>query len=395
MYPGRVSCAQAAAADEGNRICLCASGRRKCLCRSFVIACSALLSLLLFTGCGRPARIPSPAEGFSRLHDFLTSDTRVIVTTRLDDEELFRIEDVTCSLTEYLVCLINMQKTYEKGFSPAIWDGEEGAALAESVKSNALAQIGRIKTMSLLAADQGIELTEAERTNAASVAEAYDTSLSEADRAAMGDPDLACLTGLTEGYLLSDKVYHYYISDIDPEVSDDEARRVTVQQIVLRTWEYDSTGTRIPMDADTKQALLQRARQIRSDYESGADFTELAATYNEADETELSFGRGETDPVVESIAFSLARDEVSDVFETDDGITLLYMVNTFDRAETEANKIRIMDERRHEAFDKEYDRFASEQARTFNEEVYEKASLTSDPEVTTSDFFLLCENACE
>ncbi|MCR5675305.1 MAG: peptidylprolyl isomerase [Lachnospiraceae bacterium] len=357
----------------------------------------AIVISLALSGCGlsdHVPKIPSPAAALRSVRDLLASDTRVIVTTGPSRDELFRIEDTTCSLQEYLVCLINMQKTCESGFSPDVWAGEEGAAFAESIRDNALARISRIKAMTLLASDLEITLTDDERDRAHTAADDYNRSLSEADRQACGGVDGETLRNMVADYMLADKVYRYYIRDIDPEISDDEARRVTVRQIVLRTWTYDAGGSKVSVDEAGKRTLLLRAKQLRRDWENGADFEDLAAAYNEADETELTFGRGETDPVMESIAFSLGKDEVSEVFETGEGITLLYMINTFDRAETEANKLRIMDERRHDAFDREYDTFAAGLARTFNDEVYERAQMTDDPAVTTSDFFRICEGVC-
>lgn len=346
------------------------------------LACAAA-GLLLLGGCsaGDPAA-------------FLSSGTRVIITTSLSEDQLFRIEDITCSPAEYMVCLINMQKTYEQGFSDSVWEGEEGAALAQSVRENALARIGRIKALTLLAAKQGIALNPAETESAVAAAQAYYETLTEADIRAMSDVDIDTVSAMVSDYMLADKVYRYMIRDIDPEISDDEARRVTVRQIVLRTWEYGEGGRKQAMTSADKKSVLQRAMLIRGEWESGTPFDELAAVYNESGETELSFGRDECDPVMEDVAFSLGLGEMSEPFETADGITMLYMINTYDRSETEQNKLRIMEERRHEAFDEEYDNFAASLSRTINEEIYDSLTLTSDPEVHTSDFFRYCEDVC-
>lgn len=37
-------------------------------------------------------------------------------------------------------------------------------------------------------------------------------------------------------YALADKVYTFIIKDINPEVSDDEARTITVRQILIMTY---------------------------------------------------------------------------------------------------------------------------------------------------------------
>ncbi|MCR4763102.1 MAG: peptidylprolyl isomerase [Lachnospiraceae bacterium] len=353
-------------------------------CRRLLNVLSVCLLLLLLSGCG-----------LQEVRAFLDSNTRIIITTGLDEEELFRIEDATCSPTEYLVYLINMQKTYEEGFSSDLWSGEEGEVLAQSIRANALARISRVKTMTLLAQTHDISLTGEETAQAQAIADAYYETLSEAELTAMGNVEPSTLRSMVADYLLAKKLYRYLIRDIDPEISDDEARRVTVRQIVLRTWDYDESGAVRPFDSEGKRHVYALANQIRRDWEDGADFADLAAIWNEADQSELIFGRGEADPQAEAVAFSLGNGEVSQPFETKDGVILFYMESTFDRSETDANKVRIMNERRHEAFDEEYDVFAEGLSRTFNSHIYAQLNLTTDPEVTTDSFFRICEEAAE
>lgn len=352
----------------------------------------SVLAALLLGGCTVPFTEFDLAETVHNTVDFISSDNRVIITTGLSEDELFRIEDRVCTAPEYLVYLINMQKIYENGFSDSLWRGSQGELLCEDLKSAALARISHIKAMTLLAEQHGITLEEEEKEKIAEAAAGYDASLSDADRHAMGDVTPETLTMMMEEYCLAEKVYLYLLRDIDPEISDDEARRVHVRQIVLTTYRMEADGTRTPYSLDEKEAVLRRARQIYNDCAAGTSFDELSAAYNESEETEYTFGRGERDPLVESIAFSLNAGQVSTPFETDEGIVLLYMISTNDPAETEDNKIRIMDERRHETFDSAFETFSAGLARTLDEEMYESIRLSEDPDVTTTDFFTSCED---
>lgn len=42
------------------------------------------------------------------------------------------------------------------------------------------------------------------------------------------------MENLYREYAMADKVYQLIIQDINPEISDDEARKITVQQIFLQ-----------------------------------------------------------------------------------------------------------------------------------------------------------------
>ena len=64
-----------------------------------------ILTALVLGGCSSPQGIPDPAEKLQDLGDFVSSDNRVIVTTGLSEDELFRIETKVCTSSEYLVYL--------------------------------------------------------------------------------------------------------------------------------------------------------------------------------------------------------------------------------------------------------------------------------------------------
>ena len=79
-------------------------------------------------------------------------DRRIVFTTGFDDGVVFRIEDMSCSLTEALVYLVNTQKGYEETFGSDIWDKETDAGTVEDrLKESVLAKIAQIKVMNLLA----------------------------------------------------------------------------------------------------------------------------------------------------------------------------------------------------------------------------------------------------
>jgi foldase protein PrsA len=66
-------------------------------------------------------------------------------------------------------------------------------------------------------------------------------------------------------------------------------------------------------------------------------------------------------------------------------------VNTFNREETDANKLEIAEERKNEAFGLEYNSFVAGLARDLNEELWENIAIIRDEGVTTADFFEVYE----
>ena len=113
-------------------------------------------------------------------------------------------------------------------------------------------------------------------------------------------------------------------------------------------------------------------------------FEELMAQYNEADEGTISFGKGEMESVYETAAFNLGTGEVSDIVETSEGYVIIKCITTFNREETEANKVKIVAERKREVFGQQYDAYVATLNKQLNEKLWESVSLVEDENVTAS-----------
>ena len=143
-------------------------------------------------------------------------------------DELFRVGDVSCSVSEYMVYLTNTQNQYEKVYGSEIWDVALGEiTLEENVKDTVLAKIAQIKTMSLMAEENGIVLSEEEVGKAEAAASEYFGSLSEQEITALAVAR-ETIAKLYKEYALANKIYQQIVDGVDPEISDEEARTITV-----------------------------------------------------------------------------------------------------------------------------------------------------------------------
>ena len=88
---------------------------------------------------------------------------KVVFTTGFEKDEVFRIEDSTCTLSEAMVYLVGTQGGYEKTFGKDIWNADTDSGTVEQrLKDSVLAKIAQIKVMNLLARENGIELDQSE-----------------------------------------------------------------------------------------------------------------------------------------------------------------------------------------------------------------------------------------
>lgn len=317
-------------------------------CKAAALLGAAVMMISALAGCGK--------------------NTKVVLTAGLKKNEVFRISSASCVLPEVMVYLTNMQNQYESVYGSQIWNASDGQlSLEQEEREQVLTQLARIKVMNLLAQKKEVTLDDNEKERAAAAGREYFTSLNSAEVTALNvTQDL--ITKMYEEYALAEKVYQTIVENVNPEVSDDEARTITVDMI------------RVSDSAKASQ-VLGKAK------EEGVDFETLAQAESEDQTVMQSFGKGEVSEELEKAAFNLGKDEISDVVESDGSYYILKCISTFDEAQTKANKEKIVKQRQSEAFDTEYTAFEQTLVRQLNEELWDSVTMIHQDDVKTSSFF--------
>lgn len=312
----------------------------------------------------------------------------VILSTGFNSKVVFKIEDRVCTLPELKVYLYNLQDQYVKMYGPDILEvSVDGESLSNSIRDNALADVSQIKAMNIAAFREGIKLDDEEKQTAKKAASEYYKSLSDYEKQAL-EVDESILADMYMEYALANTYYGEMIKDINPEISDDEARTITVQHILIKTYSIDGSGKKIEFSGEEKKNAMERATQIQKMATDGEhDFEELVLQYSEGEKGEYSFCMGETEKAFEEAAFNLGKDEISDVVTTQYGYHIIKCISTFNREETDLNKIRIAESQREEAFGKGYDDFATTLITNLNEELWNSVTFSYDENISTQNFF--------
>ncbi|MCR5687642.1 MAG: peptidylprolyl isomerase [Lachnospiraceae bacterium] len=328
------------------------------------------LCALALAGCGRD-----------------TLPTEVVLTSDFLEDEVFRLEGHPCMKNEIMVYLANSENQYSEVFGSEIWSVPVGdASLEDSYKECILARIAQIKTMNLLAAKYEVELDDNETSKVNAAAREYFDTLTEAERNIL-DVDMDTIAMLYREFAVANKLYEAVTADINPEISDDEARTITVRTILIKTYRLDENGTRIPYSDEEKKNALARIAQIKQRINDGETFEVLAADYNEDENSEYSFGRGVMPPEFEEAAFNLGEGEVSDIVETEYGYHLICCMSTFNPEETDANKVKIVEKRKQEAFDEVYNSFVATLTSNLNKPLWDSIHYDPGGPVKTTGFF--------
>lgn len=280
------------------------------------------------------------------------SNTKIVLTTGLTGDQLFKVGKSVCTLPEAMIYVMDYKQQYENAYGVEMWEHDfGGVTLEEYVKDTIIAQLASVKAVTLLAKENNVTLSDAEKEKISQAAEEYYSALTDEQKKYM-KVEKGDVEDLYTAYVLSKKVYTEITKDVNTEVSDDEARIITIQQIRL-----DS---------------LDNAEIVKARLDEGKDFGTVAAAYNRDSQTTVTLGRGEKEAAYEEAAFSLENDQISNVIETTDGYYILKCVNNFDRDATEANKITMVEKRRDEEFTEAYETLMADTPSEFNRQKWNK-----------------------
>ncbi|MBQ7942742.1 MAG: peptidylprolyl isomerase [Lachnospiraceae bacterium] len=336
--------------------------------KSIIIALMAMCSICM-TGCGKDG--------------LFDGDTKIVLTTGFKDDEVFRIEKISCMKPEMMVYLSNVKNQYEETFGSELWERTHGEeSIAGNVKENVLAQITKVKTMNLLAQEYEVTLTDSEVAQTNKAAAEYYGTLTEEEVTVLGVYE-EMLATMYQEYALANKLYQHLIADINPEISDDEARTITVQHILVKT-----------TSESNKSKAYERIQEAYERAVAGEEFALLMAEYSEDENTEYSFGKGTTEEEFETAAFNLATGEISKIVETSSGYHIIKCISTFDKEETDRNKLKIIEQRRKEVFNETYTEFTQGLTGNINQELWDSISFLENEEVHTSSFFEIYQKHC-
>ena len=342
--------------------------------RRNVILATILIMVMLLAGCGD------------------LSDVRVVMSVGMSKDEVFRVDDMTCSRTEMLVYISNIAGEYVDVYGRDIFEASvEGETLGENVKQLALAKVSQVKVINLLALDRGVEPTEELLSVINEATDEYLESISE-EELSRYQIDRDKIYDMYYEYGMSKLMYSTIIKDINPEISDDEARTITVEHILLKTFDIDENGNRVELDSFTKEEKKRLAEELVQRIEGGENFETLAAEYSEDENLTYAFGKGEMDAVFENAAFNLSSGEVSGVVETEFGYHIIKCISTFNREITDENKVKILKNRRDQAFRDIYDDFEENVSRELNDRVFDSLSDMKDERIGLKNFFDVFEN---
>ena len=269
---------------------------------------------------------------------------------------------------ETMVIVTTERLRYEELYTDKIWDtvvDESGTTFEETLLSQIHDFLKELKTMSRMADEEKVTLSGKERELAKQAAAQYMKELKNKD----------VVESLYEDYWKTEKLVETLTGSVNLEVSDSEAKVITVDEIVLS-------------DKDQADEALKKVQM------EGTDFMTVAKGVSEDQEIEKKISRGLRPEAYEKAAYALATGETSDVIEADGKYYILRCVNDYDEAATKVRKEEMVREKRNEVFYETYSEYAAKVHLAKDDSLWKNLSIT-DGERTSADFFEIFETICK
>jgi parvulin-like peptidyl-prolyl isomerase len=283
---------------------------------------------------------------------------------------------------EAMIYLKSAQKNYEADYGDGIWNADilgNGETFGAMIKDEVMNQITELKIIRDKAEELGITLTEEEQAEADSYAKEHFEGLTEEDKSRYLVTE-ELLRQVYEDNLLAGKVFENITIDVDTNVPDQDAKQITVQDILIYSVDFDENGNKVERSAQEKEDAYEKVQNLLEQAKETDDFNALAQANSEAETIEYTFGRGqapkEYSKTFEQAAFQLKTGQVSDIITTDYGWHIIYCVSDYNEDATIQRKENIIEERRSDMFSELYKEWSADYDVVINSKAWDAVSLT-------------------
>ncbi|MCD8222053.1 MAG: peptidylprolyl isomerase [Clostridiales bacterium] len=278
----------------------------------------------------------------------------------------------TYSDGQIMVIVATERNRYRELYTDQIWEvqvDEDGTTFRTYLLKEIRDFITELKLMNLLADERGVRLTGQEKEQMQELAAQYYETLTKEDLQYMGVNEEE-VEQLYEQYDRANKLVEELTKDVNLEISDSEARVITVQEIIVS-------------EEETAAQLYEMAMA------EGADFVSLARSYSEEETVERQVGRGESDKTYEDIVFWLEEGQVSDVIMQDGRYYIVKVIDDYDEQATQERKDRLALQRKNQAFRRIYDEFAARTRVEIESGIWDGPVIHEGEDSTTTAFFTM------
>lgn len=276
------------------------------------------------------------------------------------DTNVMAVGDEEVTLNELLFYIYQIKSAYDGNLTTDVWNFQwsEDQTIESYAKEEILKEITQIKVICQQAKKEGCELTEEEMNEAKVKADNYADALpEEASEYHLTKP---LVEKIYQEHALAKKMYDVVAGTVDTNISDEEAKQVSIGYILVRTSGMDKNGNEVKLTEEQIKSAGKRAAALQKQAKKQKDFLEFAQGNSDDETVEMTFSHNNGPKEFLDIAFSMEQDEVSDVLETEEGFYIICCLAPYDEAKTTEYKEKVILDRETEAFSKAYQKWKEE-----------------------------------
>ena len=267
----------------------------------------------------------------------------------------------------FVYLLLGEQKClYENTLDNSVWTQRIGnVSMEEYVKNEVSDTVKHIQILKNMADDMDVSISSDEKERIDEAAQAYYKGVTATE-----DFSVDTVKMYYEDVLLAQKVFYNVTKDVDTEVSEDEARVISVQYIFFSVLQEDENGRTVEISPNEKQKKKVKAAEILEKIRAGEDFSKFAIENSDDKQSSLEFGRGQYSEEFENAAFKLEVGEVSDIVEASNGYYIIKCSNDNVESDYDKRAKEVVLSRRNSLFASYYSEFVADIECEINEKYW-------------------------
>lgn len=311
--------------------------------------------LLLLVGCKKETIVPkeeaTATQEIQTYHKAAKTDEGKLSL----DSTIMSVGNVKVSYKEALIYIYHLKEQYEPSLSGDIWsyEIEENKTFEEYAKEEVISEITQLKVITQKAQELGIVLENDEKDEVNKLAKEYINGIDPADINKYGFTE-ELIAQIYADNQLAAKVFDIVTNKVDSDISDEEAKQITIQYLMVMTEGEDKNGRKVSMSEDEKATARKRAVNFLKEAKEAENFYNFAESNTDDTTVEVTFGKEDMPIEFGKEAFLLKTGEFSRLLQTESGFYILYCVSDFDEDATFMKKEEIIAENQNKMFEDTY-----------------------------------------
>lgn len=287
-----------------------------------------------------------------------SSDTPIIGTLfGLKDNQVFKVDKLICNKPEYMVQVLDSANKYKAGFGGKVdWNSKvtKEQNLSQYVMDQVKEAVSVKYVMSSMAKSKQITLSDGEEEAVKNAAHKYYSGLTDAEKKFTGAKEKDVVK-LYKNYKLADKVFDKVTEEQETSVSDEETRAAKINYIRMNSDKHS-------MDYINKW-MKYAAMNIKNKYQP---FSREAKQFSDDDTYEKIIYKNEAKKQYEKDVFNMESGQLSKIIQDGKDYYIIQCVDNYLKAESLANKNRLIEKNKKEYFNKEYKKYLDDIDTDFN-----------------------------